>query len=123
VDTGLPHRFPRLRVAGDLLVGWSGNVVGALDLRDGSVRWVHQPTSYQNNHGAIAASPSGVVIGPFGGAVMEVIGLDGTARSTLDQLGDITELRQIGPVVDDQVVVRFAVRRWEASIALISLTG
>ena len=54
---------------------------------------------------------------------MEVIGLDGTARSTLDQLGDITELRQIGPVVDDQVVVRFAVRRWEASIALISLTG
>ena len=102
-------------------MGWSHDVVGALDAEDGSVRWIHEPTSFQNNSGAIAASPAGVVIGPFGGAVLEVIGPDGTVLASVDSLADVENLRQIGPFVDDHLLVRFSFRDRQSSLALLSL--
>lgn len=78
---GLPNKVARV---GDMLMGWTGGRVTAFDLGNGDVAWTYEPSSFENNDGAIAGTADAVFIGPFGGAWVEAIGADGEVVKMLD---------------------------------------
>ncbi len=111
-DVELPgtRGFNRARGTGSLLVGWGHRTVIALDATNGSIAWVHDPTQFNNNDDALAASAEAVVVGPQGEALLEAIDPVTGSATIIEAAESLGNVGTIGPIVDGRVLVTGTLR-------------
>lgn len=95
----------RLRQLDELLVGWSGDEVIAVDLATGALAWIYDPSSFENNKGAIAATPDVAVVAPFSGDWLEAVDASGRTAWRIRPVRGLGGPVQLGPVVDGHLLV------------------